>query len=158
MQILTLICGYVRIFWANRRKHHFFSPIAFGPSIGKFLYLFYVLPTKTCSTFVKFEYKRLIIFADFNFFKYPRKIHVSGRTVSFGVFSATSARGNLSTSYLLPCCQARYCFKFERALFHNSGGREVDQLLVVGNGDAVVSSYKGTLIGGNLECNRILLW
>ena len=36
------------------------------------------------------------------------------------------------------CCYARYCFKFRRALPHSSGGREVDQMLVVGNGDAFV--------------------
>ena len=35
-------------------------PLAFAPSIGKFLYLFHVLPTKTCSTFVKFMHKRLV--------------------------------------------------------------------------------------------------
>ena len=33
---------------------HFFTPLALAPSIEKFLYLFHVLPTKTCSTFVKF--------------------------------------------------------------------------------------------------------
>ena len=36
-------------------------PFAFAPSIGKFLYLFHVLPTKTCSTFVKFMHKGLVI-------------------------------------------------------------------------------------------------
>ena len=36
------------------------------------------------------------------------------------------------------CCYARYCFKFERALPHSSGGRGVDELLVVGNDDAFV--------------------
>ena len=33
---------------------HFFMPLEFTPSIGKFLYLFHGIPTKTCSTFVKF--------------------------------------------------------------------------------------------------------
>ena len=37
-----------------------FTPLAFAPSIGKFLYLFHVLPTKTCLTFVKFMHKELI--------------------------------------------------------------------------------------------------
>ena len=60
LQVLTLICGYVRIFWTKRRKRPFFTPLAFAPSIGKFLYLFHVLPTKTCSTFVKFMHKRLV--------------------------------------------------------------------------------------------------
>ena len=41
-------------------SRHFFKPLAFTPSIGKFLYLFHVLPTKTCSTFVKFMHKRLV--------------------------------------------------------------------------------------------------
>ena len=36
------------------------------------------------------------------------------------------------------CCYARYCFKFECALSHIGGGRGLDQLLVVGNGDALV--------------------
>ena len=36
------------------------------------------------------------------------------------------------------CCYARYCFKFEHALPHSSGGRGVDELLVVGNDDAIV--------------------
>ena len=31
------------------------------------------------------------------------------------------------------CCYARYCFKFKRALLRGSAGREVDDLLVVGN-------------------------
>ena len=36
------------------------------------------------------------------------------------------------------CCYTRYSFKFERALSHSSGGRGVDELLVVGNDDALV--------------------
>ena len=36
---------------------------------------------------------------------------------------------------MLMSCIINYCFKFKRALSHSSGGRGVDQLLVVGNGD-----------------------
>ena len=36
------------------------------------------------------------------------------------------------------CCYARYCFKFERALPYSSGGRGVDELLVVENDDVLV--------------------
>ena len=39
----------------------FFTPLlVFAPSIGKFLQLFHILPTKTCSTSVKFMHKRLV--------------------------------------------------------------------------------------------------
>ena len=41
-------------------RGHFCTPLTFATSIGKFLYLFHVLPTKTCSTFVKFMYKGLV--------------------------------------------------------------------------------------------------
>ena len=44
----------------------FFTPLAFAPSVGKFLYLFHVLPTKTCSTFVKFMRKRLVFLCLFS--------------------------------------------------------------------------------------------
>ena len=56
-------------------------------------------------------------------------------TSSFGVFSATSARG---TPPYPTCCYARYCFKFERALPHSSDGRGVDKLHVVGIDYALV--------------------
>ena len=36
------------------------------------------------------------------------------------------------------CCYARYCFNFERALSHSNGGRGVNELLFVGNYDALV--------------------
>ena len=36
------------------------TPLAFAPSIGKFLYFFHVLPTKTGSIFVKFMHKGLV--------------------------------------------------------------------------------------------------
>ena len=41
---------------------HSFKPLAFATSIGKFLYLFHVLLTKTCSISVKFVDKRLVSF------------------------------------------------------------------------------------------------
>ena len=41
--------------------------------------------------------------------------------------------GKVSATQLI-----NYCFKFERALSYSSGGRGVDQLLVVGNGNALV--------------------
>ena len=40
----------------------------------------------------------------------------------------------IHTLFVVVC----YCFKFERALSHSSGGRGVDQLLVVGDDDALV--------------------
>ena len=42
---------------------HFFTPLAFAPSIGKFLYLFHLLPSTTCSTFVKFMHKMSCLFS-----------------------------------------------------------------------------------------------
>ena len=61
------------------------------------------------------------------------------RIKHFRIFSAMSATGNPSIPYPT-YCYARYCFKFERALSHSSGGSGVDQLLFagVGNGDALV--------------------
>ena len=73
LQILTLICGYVRIFWANRRKRTFFYALAFALSIGKFLYLFHVLPTKRCSTFAKFMHKRLVSLCLFSMYLVIKK-------------------------------------------------------------------------------------
>ena len=60
LYFITLICGYVRIFWANKRKRPFFTPHAFAPSFGKFLYFFHALATKTSSTFVKFMHEGCI--------------------------------------------------------------------------------------------------
>ena len=47
-------------------------------------------------------------------------------------------RAREGTSPYPTCCYARYCFKFECALPHGSGGRGVDELLVVGDDDALV--------------------
>ena len=51
---------YFEDFEQTEGSGHFFTPLAIAASIGKFLYLFHVLPTKMCSTFVKFMHKGLV--------------------------------------------------------------------------------------------------